>query len=94
MKIYLVAYFKFSSNNGFFERIDLHTWHSTLEEAREKSKLNFDDEAGWYDGILIEERKENTFSYQGLREFYILNDKNEFELIPIPDVFKNFYNLI
>jgi len=93
--IYLVSYFKFSKDpKKIFERIDFQTWHSTLELAREESKRNFDDEAGWYEGILIEERKENTIFYRGLREFYILNDKEEFELIPIPHSLKNQFNLI
>ena len=57
-------------------------------------KLNFDDEAGWYTGIIIEERKEDTIFFQGVREFYILNEEGDFDLIPIPEDLESCYNLI
>lgn len=52
--LFLVAFFKFTDEKrDNFKRIHLHGLYKTEEEAR---KISFCDEAGWYEGILIEER--------------------------------------
>ena len=54
--IFLVAFFKFSSRGPEYgtERMDLQHIYKTEEDAR--NHLFFCDEAGWYEGALIEER--------------------------------------
>jgi hypothetical protein len=53
--VFLLAFFKFYGDpeNGF-KRIDLQGIFRTEKEAREQ--MSFCDEAGWYEGALIEER--------------------------------------
>jgi len=55
--IFLTAFFKFDKRGSRwgFDRMHLqHIW-KTEEEAREN--ISFCDEAGWYEGVLIEERE-------------------------------------
>jgi len=55
--VFLVGFFKFDKRgqNYGFERMHLQTIWKTAEEAREK--MSFCDEAGWYEGAVIEERQ-------------------------------------
>lgn len=99
MKFYLVIDVKYELNEyGIPKRIDLRTIHSTFELALESAKDNFCDEAGWYDGFLIEEREEDTIFFKGKRVFYIydksVSGKYVWKEIPEPDWAKDCINLI
>jgi hypothetical protein len=54
--LFLVGFFKFAKKGPEhgFERMHLHGIFETEQEAREQ--MSFCDEAGWYEGALIEER--------------------------------------
>ena len=54
--VFLVAFFKFDNRGPEwgFKRIDLEVIFKTEQEALRN--ISFCDEAGWYEGALIEER--------------------------------------
>jgi hypothetical protein len=54
--LFLVAFFKFDNKGSAygFERIHLQYIFKT--EAAARDGISFCDEAGWYEGVLIEER--------------------------------------
>lgn len=94
--LYLVAFFKFSENPEHgFKRIDLQGIFKTEEDAMEK--MTFCDEAGWYEGVLIERRKwgnQNVSLATKYRFWFIEDDKGEMIEIEEPSTFKNCINLI
>lgn len=96
-RIFLVAFFRFDDRGAeyCFERCHLQTFYITLRDAK-KSIDYFCDEAGWYEGVLIEEREEGTPHFHGRRWFYIMipNTNGEMREIPEPESFKNICNLI
>ncbi len=54
--VFLVGFFRFDANGPAygFKRMHLQGIFKTMEDALEK--MSFCDEAGWYEGALIEER--------------------------------------
>ena len=96
MSIFLVAYFKYDKRGPEhgFDRMHLQTFWSKLEDAKEFSQRYFCDEAGWYEGILIEERKEGQDTFKGIRIFMLRNQDITFYEVPEPEYTKNCINLI
>ncbi len=96
-KIYLVAHFKSCSQDleKAFKRCHLLTFYTSLEDAKLRAISGFSDEAGWYNGILIEEREEGNPFFHGQRVFYLFDfNTKKFNEIPEPDQFKDCLNLI
>ena len=91
MNIFLVAFVKYSDTE-LFKRCNLQTFATSLEKAKEHKK-NFCDEAGWYDGMLIEKMEEDNW-LRGTRVFFKLNENNELQEIEEPPMFNNVVNLI
>lgn len=98
--IYFVGFFRFDARGpewGFFKRIDLHAIHETLGDISDLEKANFyfDDEAGWYEGVLVEER---FFGHQnhrkGYRRWYLQMGDRTLKEIVEPTQFSNIVNLI
>ena len=74
-------------------RIHLETFSDTLENAIKYTINNFTDEAGFYDGVLIEERSMEKPIYRGKRLWYKLSEGKLME-IEEPSEYKNVFNLI
>jgi len=94
--IWLVAFylFKYYSRPGF-ERIDLHWIFKTEEPARRACEKSFCDEAGWYEGALIEERPFGYRLSKNLKRiWYRQDDHGVMEEIEEPKNYKNVSNLI
>lgn len=95
--IFLVAFFKFDDRGPEygFERIDLqHIW-KTEKEAREG--LSFCDEAGWYEGALIEEVPfgwERPLRSQRNRIWLIQQKDGEMKEVPEHKWYKDITRLI
>lgn len=96
MKIYLVAFFKFHSKDPHFgfERIHLQTFYSTLEKAKKGCQVCFCDEAGFYEGAVIEERIEGGLYFRGIRVWYGQNKDGKLEEFPQPQTYDHILNLI
>lgn len=96
MRIFMVAWFKYAHAGAEygFERIHLQTFYTKLKDA-EESISNFDNEAGWYEGVLIEEKEEGNPFFRGKRIFY-LQDKStgELNIVPESEKLKCVINLI
>lgn len=93
--IFLVAFFKFDGRGPEYgtKRLHLDSIWNTEEEAR---KFSFCDEAGWYEGVLIEER---TFGYKdmffrGKRVWLLMDETGKLNEIIQPSWFDNVLNLI
>ena len=94
--IWLTAFFKFNESGCEygFERINLQYISKTESDAR--NMISFCDEAGWYEGVLIEER---TFDYEdmffrGKRIWMIQDGNGDLNEIEEPTSFKNVIHLI
>lgn len=94
--VFLVGFFRFHDLGPEygFERMDLHGIFETELEAREK--MSFCDEAGWYEGALIEERAMGPQFGQGIkyRVWMIHQPGGEMKEIPEPSGFKHCICLI
>lgn len=93
--VWLTAFFKFAKKGREygFERLHLqHIW-KTEEDAR--AHISFCDEAGWYEGVLIEERALgwNHF-HTGKRIFMLQDELGNLDEFNEPEWFKNVVNLI
>lgn len=86
LRIFMTAYFK------DIERMDPQTFYATLDQAK-KSISNFCDEAGWYEGMLIEEKEEGNPLFRGKRVWYIQKN-GKLEETPEPDYYKQVVNMI
>ena|ERR1035437_7231482 len=93
--IFLVAFFKFKSEGPEygFERINLQYIYKTEMAAR---KISFCDEAGWYEGALIEERQlaEYGYFFKGKRVWFMQGDDGLLSDIKEPDYYQHTINLI
>jgi hypothetical protein len=94
--IWLVACYKFKDDRAYgFERIHLHWIFKTEELARRACEKCFCDEAGWYEGTLIEERSFGYGSSRNLKRiWYRQEDHGVMEEIEEPKGYKNICNLI
>ena len=90
--VFLVAWFSFGEAN-LFERLVLQHIFSSEEEAL--GKLSFCDEAGYYEGVLIEERAIGV-TYQRGKRLWLLQNKSNGMLNHInePERFKSITYLI
>lgn len=92
--LYVVGFFRFrDGGKRGFQRMDLHGIFKTEQEAREQ--MSFCDEAGWYEGALIEERE---YGYQmgfiGKRIWMIQQEGGGMKEIAEPTYFKNVTGLV
>lgn len=95
MKIYMIAYVKLHEDSGYgFKRIHFQTFFRNEKEAIDKAKKYFCDEAGFYEGILIEEKEEGNPFYHGKRHYFYWDQNRKMKKIKEPDYFKNVGNLI
>jgi hypothetical protein len=93
--VFLVAFFKFHEDPRFgFERIHLQGVFKTEKEAREE--FSFCDEAGWYEGVLIEELQWGCdfTKYPYNRIWFVQQEDGSLKEIPELEYFKNVVNLI
>ena len=91
--IFLVAFFRFQDDYNYgFKRIHLQCIFKTEEEARKR--LSFCDEAGYYEGVLIEERRLGHEFFKGKRVWLMQQPDNSMLEIPEPSIFKHVINLI
>lgn len=93
--IFLVGFFRFSANGSEygFKRMDLHGIFKTREDAI--NKMSFCDEAGYYEGVLIEERAFGTQHFRHGIRVWLLQDQNGLmQEIDEPKCYKNIVNLI
>jgi hypothetical protein len=92
--IFLVGFFKFNKLNYGFERIHLAGIFKTEQEAREQ--MSFCDEAGFYEGALIEERRfgNQEFSHTKNRVWLIQQKDGSIKEIDESNEFKHIINLI
>jgi hypothetical protein len=93
-RVFLVAFFKFDrrvSEYGF-ERIYLQNIFETKKEAIEN--MSFCDEAGWYEGAVIEERELGTNMFKGKRVWLLQQPDGEMKQIEEPKWFNNTINII
>lgn len=96
MKVFLVVFFKFheKGSDWGFERTHFETFSMDLELAKEWALGNFCDEAGWYEGVFIEEQEERNSVFKGKRVWFQLNRaKGALEEIPEPKPFNNCIHL-
>jgi hypothetical protein len=94
--VFLVGFFKFDEKGPEygFKRMDLWGIFKSEKEARED--MSFCDEAGWYEGALIEERAFGVQFGQGIKHriWLIQQPGGEMKEITEPDGYKNCICLI
>lgn len=91
--VWLTAFFKWDPRGPEygFERLHLqHIWPSRAEAL---SHISFCDEAGWYEGVLIEERPMGWTLDRGERVWFI-QEGAELKTISEPAWFKCIVNLV
>jgi len=95
LTVYFLAWFKFDDKGPEygFKRCHLQTFYTTIENARAALR-NFDDEAGWYHGVLIEEKKEGNPHYRGHREWYLQQPDGTLVDMPEPKAWNCIINFI
>ena len=97
-RIYLIVDFKFMRRHGFeflFKRVDLRTFHTDHDEAGRIAMSGFCDEAGWYDGVFIEEKEEGNIFFHGKRDFWVLDhETGKLKAIPEPEILRDILNLV
>jgi hypothetical protein len=96
-RVFFVAFFKFNEGNPDLgiKRMDFQTFFYNLEDAISFSNSNFSDEAGYYQGVLIEEKQECDICFKGKRFWYI-EDLESGSIVEMkePDCYSNMINLI
>lgn len=93
--LFLVAFFKFDEKGPEygFKRMQLEYIWKTEEEAR--NGIGFCDEAGWFEGALIEERVYGWDHFKrGKRIWLIQQPDGEMKEIPEPPGYQNCVGLI
>ena len=91
--VYLVAFFKFKENAEYgFTRMHLQHIFKTKEEAI--AKMSFCDEAGWYEGVLIEERSLGDSWCKGQRIWFLQQEGGSLKEIPEPEFWNDVFNII
>lgn len=94
--VFLTAFFKFDKRGPEygFERIQLEHINSTLQLA--KDHMSFCDEAGWFEGALIEEREldDHQLNCPRNRIWLIQQSDGEMKEIEEPKVWHDCLGLI
>lgn len=94
--LFLVGFFRFHEEGSKygFERMHLHGIFKTEEEARKE--MSFCDEAGWYEGALIEEREygHQLNFFVGKRIWLLQENDGSMKEMEEPSYFNHVVNLI
>lgn len=91
--LFLVGFFKLEEKPEFgFKRLDLHGIFKTEKEALED--MSFCDEAGWYEGVLIEERRYGHQFFKGKRIWLRQLENGNMSEFSEPEWFRDVINLI
>jgi len=93
--VFLVAFFKFQENPEYgFKRLDLQ--HIFKSEYDARNDISFCDEAGWYEGVLIEERAlgRRNWCFRGKRVWMLQNEKGELDEFQEPEWYNHVINII
>jgi hypothetical protein len=97
VNVFFVAFFKFNKGNPNLgaERMHFQTFFCNEDDAISFSKSAFSDEAGYYQGVLIEEKQECNICFKGKRFWYI-EDPASGSLVEMkePARYSNMINLI
>jgi len=93
-KIYLTAFFKFAKRGREFGFERMHLQHLWKTEQEARNHLSFCDEAGWYEGALIEERVFGWDLFKGKRVWFLQESDGSMKEIEEPEFYKNVVNIV